>query len=174
MILGLVAPVVSISVAQAHSAPVSRTRLAIRMVSADIADPTRFIPVYVPPAATPAQAPVAAPPPPPAAVPVVTARPKPVVIAPPRIPYNRQAIADLIRAAAARHGVDPNQMLRVAMCESGLNPNAYNPSGATGLFQFKPATFYGHGGHNIYDPADQSEIAARMFAAGLSYEWSCR
>ena len=90
------------------------------------------------------------------------------------IPFNRQAIADLIRAAAARHGASADQLLRVAMCESGLNPNAHNPSGASGIFQFKPATFYGHGGHNIWDPAEQADIAARMFAAGLSYEWTCR
>ncbi|MFN2462582.1 MAG: transglycosylase SLT domain-containing protein [Candidatus Dormibacteria bacterium] len=84
------------------------------------------------------------------------------------------SIADIIRGAAARYGVDPNQLLRVAICESGLNPNAYNPSGASGLFQFKPATFYGHGGHNIWDPADQADVAARMFSQGQAGQWTCR
>jgi hypothetical protein len=61
------------------------------------------------------------------------------------------------------------------MCESHLNPNSYNAgSGATGLFQFMPSTFYAHGGHNIWDAADQSDVAAHMFAQGLAYEWGCR
>jgi soluble lytic murein transglycosylase-like protein len=91
------------------------------------------------------------------------------------VPVNKQAIADIIRAAAARYGDDPNQLLRVAMCESGLNPNAYNPySGATGLFQFKPPTFAAHGGQNIWDATDQANIAAKMFSQGLAYEWGCK
>ena len=89
--------------------------------------------------------------------------------------YATGPVADIIRAAAARYGVDPNQLLRVAMCESGLNPNSYNArSGASGLFQFKPATFAGHGGHNIWDPSDQSDVAARMFSQGLASQWTCK
>ena len=91
------------------------------------------------------------------------------------VPANKAAIAAIIRAAAARYGVDGDRMVRVAMCESNLNPTDYNSrSGATGLFQFKPPTFYAHGGHNIWDAADQADVAARMFAAGLYYEWACR
>ena len=91
------------------------------------------------------------------------------------IPYGKEAIANLIRAAAAKWGADPNQLLRVAMCESHLNPGSYNASsGASGLFQFKPATFYGHGGHNIWDAADQADIAAKMFAQGLARLWVCK
>jgi hypothetical protein len=85
------------------------------------------------------------------------------------------SIAGLVRAAAIRHGADPVQLLRVASCESGLNPGAYNSrSGASGLFQFMPRTFYAHGGTNIWSAAQQADIAAVMFAAGWSYEWSCR
>jgi len=85
------------------------------------------------------------------------------------------AAADAVRAAAAKWGADPNQLLRVASCESGLNPNSYNSgSGATGLFQFKPGTFYAHGGHNIWDAADQADVAAHMFSQGLANEWSCK
>jgi soluble lytic murein transglycosylase-like protein len=84
-------------------------------------------------------------------------------------------VADIIRAAAASYGVDPNTLLRVAICESGLNPGSYNAhSGATGLFQFKPPTFYAHGGHNIWDAADQANVAAKMFSQGLAYEWTCK
>jgi soluble lytic murein transglycosylase-like protein len=91
------------------------------------------------------------------------------------VPYNLQAMAAIVREAAARHGVDPEWLIRVGMCESGLDPNDYNArSGATGLFQFKPGTFYAHGGHNIWDATDQAEIAAKMFSQGLAYEWTCK
>jgi soluble lytic murein transglycosylase-like protein len=90
------------------------------------------------------------------------------------VPVSGGSIASIIRAAAARYGVDGDRLVRVAMCESGLNPNASNLSGAEGLFQFKSATFYGHGGHNIWDPADQSDVAARMFAQGMASQWTCR
>jgi len=92
-----------------------------------------------------------------------------------RTAYSRQQIIQIIRAAGARYGVSGDQLVRVANCESSLNPYAYNRrSGASGLFQFMPGTFYAHGGHNIWDPSDQSDVAARMFSQGYSYEWSCR
>jgi peptidoglycan hydrolase CwlO-like protein len=89
--------------------------------------------------------------------------------------YTQQQIVSIIRTAAARYGANGDQMVRVAQCESGLNPRAYDPySGASGLFQFMPGTFYGHGGHDIWDPTDQSNVAAQMFAHGQSSAWTCR
>jgi soluble lytic murein transglycosylase-like protein len=89
--------------------------------------------------------------------------------------YSQQQVAGIIVAAAARYGVDSNMLIHVAMCESGLNPNAYDAaSGASGLFQFMPGTFYGNGGHNIWDPNDQATVAARMFSQGLGGAWTCR
>jgi soluble lytic murein transglycosylase-like protein len=149
LVAGLVVPTLGMTAAFARQPAPARHRIQITAVRADHPESFREIP--------------ADPPPPP--------KPRPVPIS---IPYDRLAIANLIRAAAARHGANADQMLRVAMCESSLNPNAHNASGASGIFQFKPATFYGHGGHNIWDPAEQADIAAAMFAAGLSYEWTCR
>ncbi len=40
-------------------------------------------------------------------------------------------------------GTYAGEALQVAQCESGLNPDAANPSGATGLFQIMPATWNG-------------------------------
>ncbi|GAC1367697.1 MAG: hypothetical protein NVS2B12_40640 [Ktedonobacteraceae bacterium] len=40
-------------------------------------------------------------------------------------------------------GANADQAIRVAECESSLNPYAYNPSGATGLFQIMPGTWAG-------------------------------
>jgi len=98
-----------------------------------------------------------------------------VIITPPPPPVvSTGSVQAIIIAAAQRHGVDPNRLLRVANCESGFNIYAHNPSGATGLFQFMPRTFYGNGGTDLYSAYDQSEIAAKMFAAGQSGQWVCQ
>lgn len=81
--------------------------------------------------------------------------------------------------AAARWGVSYSWLLGVAECESGLNPNAYNPSGASGLFQFMPGTYWTYAARigetrsywNAYGAAD---VAAYMFSIGQSYQWTCR
>lgn len=89
--------------------------------------------------------------------------------------YTQTQIIAIIRTAAATYGANGDQMVRVARCESGLNERAYDPySGASGLFQFMPGTFYGHGGHDIWDPTDQSNVAAKMFAQGQSSAWTCQ
>jgi soluble lytic murein transglycosylase-like protein len=67
--------------------------------------------------------------------------------------------------------------LRIAKCESGYNPRAVNPSGATGLFQFMPSTFAntppGKAGGSIWDPVAQSQAAAWMYSQGRQGEWQC-
>lgn len=81
--------------------------------------------------------------------------------------------------AAARWGVDYGWLLRVATCESGLNPNAYNPSGASGLFQFMPGTYWTFAARigetrSYFNPYGAANVAAYMFSIGLAYEWTCR
>jgi hypothetical protein len=105
------------------------------------------------------------PPPPPAPVQII-------VSAPPIQPEGD--IISIITSAALAHGISAEWMIRVARCESGLNIYAHNPSGATGLFQFMPGTFVGNGGVDIYDPTQQANVAAKMFANGQSYQWSCK
>ena len=81
-------------------------------------------------------------------------------------------IEAIITAAAQAAGVDPSWLISTAECESGLNPNASNGAGPyDGLFQFLPATFAAHGGADIWDPTQQAQIAATMFANGESGEW---
>lgn len=67
--------------------------------------------------------------------------------------------------------------LRIAKCESGYNPGAVNPSGASGLFQFMPSTFAntppGKAGGSIWDPTAQSQAAAWMYSQGRQAEWQC-
>jgi hypothetical protein len=158
-ILGVVASGFGVTVVSAHQAP-AQPRLAYQVLAASA-------PPVIPPSADPTPSPSPIPTPSPKPAPKPAPAPAPV--------HYSGSIADIIRAAAAQYGVDPNWMLRVANCESHLNPNSYNASsGATGLFQFKPSTFSAHGGHNIWDPVDQSNVAAKMFAQGLAYEWSCK
>ena len=83
-------------------------------------------------------------------------------------------VTSIIEAAAARWGVSGTWMVNIAHCESGLRPNAYNPRGPYyGLFQFLMSTFTHNGGTNIWDPADQANIAAKMLAHGQAHQWSC-
>jgi soluble lytic murein transglycosylase-like protein len=159
-VLAVALPPLTITVAQAHGAPVQRQRIVLQSTVQDRPENIRAIPADPPPP----------PPPPPPAPP-----PPPPVPVRPKVVYATGPIADIIRAAAARHGVDANTLLRVAMCESGLNPNSYNArSGASGLFQFKPTTYAAHGGHNIWDPVEQADIAAKMFSQGLASAWTCK
>lgn len=90
-------------------------------------------------------------------------------------------IESIIRAAAAKWGADPSQLLRVAWCESRYNPSAINArSGASGLFQFMPATWAansvraGYAGASAFDPVASANVAAYMFARGQAAQWSCK
>jgi soluble lytic murein transglycosylase-like protein len=47
---------------------------------------------------------------------------------------------ELAKAAAARHGVPEDLFLRLVQQESGWNPTAVSPKGATGLAQLMPDT----------------------------------
>lgn len=127
-----------------------------------------------PPATPP---PTAAPTPAPTAVPTAAPKPRvaPAAPRPPVVPAaSPNSIVGIIEAAAARWGVSGSWMVKIATCESGLRPTAYNPSGPyIGLFQFLPSTFSHNGGTNIYDPADQANIAAKMLAHGQAHQWSC-
>jgi resuscitation-promoting factor RpfB len=97
-----------------------------------------------------------------------------------RTPTGGSEIEVIIREAAAAHGADPEQLVRIAYCESRFNPGAYNASGAAGLFQFMPGTWAansvraGYAGANVYDPVASANVAAWMFARGQAYQWVCR
>ncbi len=93
--------------------------------------------------------------------------------------YHTYSSTDAIATAAARWGVSYGWLLRVAECESGLNPSAYNPSGASGLFQFMPSTYYLYAGQigearSYWDAYGSANVAGYMFSRGLSYQWTCR
>lgn len=78
-------------------------------------------------------------------------------------------------------GYQAEAAVRVASCESGFNPRAYNPSsGASGLFQHLsslfPARAAGAGapGASAFDPYVNTVAAANMVAASGWSAWVCR
>lgn len=104
----------------------------------------------------------------------VGSRPRPAPPAP-------AEIEKIIRDAAARWGANPEQLLRVAWCESRFDPNAYNPShGDSGLFQFIPGTWRanspraGYPGASPFDPVANANTAAMMFANDQAWQWTCK
>ncbi len=91
---------------------------------------------------------------------------------------DQQMIA-IIYQAADKWGQSRTDMLRVARCESWLDPNVVNPrSGTSGLFQFRPSTFAitpnGKRGENIFDPWSNADAAGWMWANGMRNHWACQ
>jgi soluble lytic murein transglycosylase-like protein len=79
----------------------------------------------------------ASPPPPPAAS---------VLAAP-------EQFTQMIRAAAAKHGVDENLIARVIAVESNFNPRAVSRKQALGMMQLLPETALRYSVANVFDPA---------------------
>ncbi len=87
-----------------------------------------------------------------------------------------------IHQAALEFNADAAFLLRVARCESRMDPNAIGDHGMSlGLFQFQAATFLGYArlsglGYSLADLGDphaQIRLAAWAFANGRSSAWSC-
>jgi uncharacterized protein YraI len=90
--------------------------------------------------------------------------------------YSRRQIINIIYAAADRYGQSRSAMLRVAECESNLDPYAVNPSGSYGLFQFIRSTWRStpYGNKDIFDPEANANAAAWMWSEGRKSEWVCQ
>jgi uncharacterized protein YraI len=90
--------------------------------------------------------------------------------------YSRRQIVRIIYAAADRYGQSRSDMLRVAECESNLDPYAVNPSGSYGLFQFIRSTWKStpYGNKDIFDPEANANAAAWMWSEGRKSEWVCQ
>lgn len=84
-------------------------------------------------------------------------------------------VAQTIYNAAVRYGASYWALMSVAACESDFVIYAYNGGGPVyGIFQFRWETFYGNGGWDgIYSVYAQADVAARMFARGLAWQWDC-
>jgi hypothetical protein len=103
----------------------------------------------------------------------------PAPAAPPAAPVAAGgSIQQMILDAFAPLGAGAQQWaLRVAKCESGYNPNAVNRgSGASGLFQFMPATWASMPQHNqsVFNPLANAQAAAVLYARSGPGQWSCK
>lgn len=95
-------------------------------------------------------------------------------------PTKKQAI-EYIRQVFSKSGQEAvNWGIRVAECESGYNPEAANASGAYGILQFKPATFYANAKRagiknaNLSNWIQQIEVAYYMFTNNQQWQWECK
>jgi uncharacterized protein YraI len=90
--------------------------------------------------------------------------------------YARREIVRIIYAAADRYDQSRSDMLRVAECESNLDPLAVNPSGSYGLFQFIRTTWKStpYGKEDIFNPEANANAAAWMWSEGRKSEWVCQ
>lgn len=76
-------------------------------------------------------------------------------------PQAKRPVAELVEAAARRHGVDPAFALAVATRESALRQSAVSPKGARGVMQLMPGTAARYG-------ADAADLAENI-DAGTRY-----
>jgi soluble lytic murein transglycosylase-like protein len=89
-------------------------------------------------------------------------------------------VRGMIRSLARRHGVSAGTALRVAACESGFNPRAYNPAGPyVGVFQQDTGAWpgrarrYGHPGASPFDTYANVDVSLRMARSEGWGHWGC-
>ena len=89
---------------------------------------------------------------------------------------SQKRVVPCIRYAALRYRQPVGDMLRVARCESGLNPYAVGFRIHRGLFQFNyPGTWNTtpYAGRNPFSAKWNSLAAAWMWSVGRRSEWEC-
>jgi hypothetical protein len=156
------AAVAASSAAATSTPPASPTAATTLRAVAVIPSPLPVLIVRIAP-----QAPTPTPAPAPPRLAAAAAAPAPALPG-----YTRDEVIAILTAAAQSAGIAPSWLISTATCESNLNPYSQNPSGPyDGLLQFLPSTFRAHGGTDIWDPTQQAQIAATMFASGESGEW---
>ena len=94
-----------------------------------------------------------------------------------RVRDSEEAILRYIRRAARKYGQSKRAMIRVARCESNLDPCALNRSGPYyGLYQYLKSTWKStpYGDRDIYDPKAQTLATGWMWKQGRKNEWACK
>jgi hypothetical protein len=125
------------------------------------------------------------PPAPPTPLPSPVAGAPAPVLTPPTSPiYTHAQMIAIVTAASTNAGVDPQWVLRIGTCESGLSPYSTGRGAAVGhygAFQFLISTFATNARTylprgtvpNIWDPVQQAMVATSMLAHGQAWQWTC-
>jgi len=101
------------------------------------------------------------------------------------MPVKPLTLEEKIVKAATYYATPAESLIRVAKCESSMNPKALNPKDsdglpAYGLFQFKKTTFdtyakkAGIENPDIWNEDHQTQVAAFMFSTGQKKQWGCK
>jgi hypothetical protein len=101
---------------------------------------------------------------PPAGAPVVSPT-GPGTATPPNGPGPSGPLQDYARQAATRAGIDPDIFVRQIQQESGFNPSALSPAGASGVAQIVPRY---HPGVDPRDPYASLDYAANLMKSNLT------
>ncbi|MDP9364353.1 MAG: transglycosylase SLT domain-containing protein [Chloroflexota bacterium] len=91
--------------------------------------------------------------------------------------YSEREIIRIIEQAADRYNQPKRAMVRVARCESNLDPYAVNRAGPYyGLYQFLKSTWRTtpYRDEDIFDPRANARAAAWMWKQGRRNEWACQ
>ena len=99
--------------------------------------------------------------------------------------YKETSVEGIVRQAARRYGIDETYFVKIAMCESTMNPNAvnydyYENGHPSGLFQhisgYWPvrAAKYGYAGASVFDAEANANVTAAMFRDGSQGLWECQ
>lgn len=110
--------------------------------------------------------------------------PKDVPVAPAASTGPVGNVEQIVRDAAIRYGQNPDYMVKIAMCESTLNPNSVarniiDGGHPSGLFQhvttYWPARAakYGYPGASVFDAVANANVTAQMFRDGHQNLWEC-
>lgn len=76
------------------------------------------------------------------------------------LPAAQRPYHDSILRASRTTGIEAALLHAVISVESGYNPGAVSPKGATGLMQLLPATGRRYGGSNLFDPEENIRAGA--------------
>lgn len=114
--------------------------------------------------------------------------------------YNKtpghDSIESIVINAAKTHGISSERALRIARCESGLNPSSVNygywedsqgiSMGGTGEKYYPSGIFqhlskywpsrsekYGYKGASVFDPVANANVTMAMWRDGYSSQWEC-
>ena len=121
------------------------------------------------PLPTPTSTPKSTPTPKPTATSTPTPVPTPTPM--PQPSFTEEQINGFIERFSSQYSIDPNELRHIALCESGLNPFAYN-SGYAGLFQFGSTTWRGYRNGLNEDPNPELRFNAEEAVQTASYALS--